>query len=149
MEVDTRMADLNFNQVVEHYHRALSEFFKGNPEPAKNVYSHRDDVSLANPFGPVACGWKQVAETMERAASYYRDGEATGFERVAEYATSDLRYIVEVERYRAKVGGRKDIAPVALRVTSIFRHEDGAWKIAHRHGDPITSVQHADSVVQK
>jgi len=35
---------------------------------------------------------------MERAASNYRDGEIVGFENVAKYATSDLAYIVEVER---------------------------------------------------
>ena len=86
---------------------------------------------------------------MERAASYYRDGEVIGFENVAKYVTPDLAYIVEVERYKAKVGGSEDIVPVALRVTSIFRPEDGVWKLVHRHADPIASVRPAESVVQK
>jgi alkylation response protein AidB-like acyl-CoA dehydrogenase len=60
-----------------------------------------------------------------------------------------LAYIVEVERYQVKVGGREDVAPVALRVTSVFRREDAVWKITHRHADPITSVQPAESVIQK
>ena len=62
------MKTVDFDEVVEQYHQALGEFVKGNPEPAKMVFSHREDVTLANPFGPVARGWKQVAETMERAA---------------------------------------------------------------------------------
>jgi len=86
---------------------------------------------------------------MERAASYYRDGGVIGFENVAKYVTPDLAYIVEVERYKAKVGGSEDIVPVALRVTSIFRPEDGVWKLVHRHADPIASVRPAESVVQK
>jgi hypothetical protein len=36
------------------------------------VYSHREDVSLANPFGPPVRGWEQAAATMERAASNYK-----------------------------------------------------------------------------
>jgi ketosteroid isomerase-like protein len=112
------------------------------------VFSHQEDVTFANPYGPPVRGWEQVAQTMERAASYLRDGEITGFETVAKYVTPELAYIVEVERYQAKVGGREDIAPVALRVTSIFRREDGVWKIVHRHADPITTAQPAESVIQ-
>jgi ketosteroid isomerase-like protein len=122
---------------------------KGNPEPAKMVFSHREDVTLANPFGPVARGWKQVAETMERAASHYRDGEVIGFENVAKYVTADLAYMVEVERIKAKVGGREDVASLALRVTTIFRPEDGTWKVVHRHADPITTAQPVESILQK
>jgi ketosteroid isomerase-like protein len=51
--------------------------------------------------------------------------------------TSDLASIFEVEKWRAKVAGREDVAPFELRVTSVFRREDGAWKLVHRHADPI------------
>jgi len=86
---------------------------------------------------------------MERAASNYRDGEIVSFENVAKCLTSELTYIVEVERYRAKVGDGEDISPVSLRVTSIFRPEEGTWKIVHRHADPITTPQPAESVIQE
>jgi hypothetical protein len=59
----------DFDEVVEQYHLAIGEFMKGNPEPAKKMFSHRDDVTLANPRGVVARGWKQAAEAMERATS--------------------------------------------------------------------------------
>ena len=139
----------NFDEAVEHYHQAAGEFVKGNPEPYKRVFSHREDVSLANPFGPVVRGWKQVAETMERAASLYRDGEVTGFENVAKYVTADLAYIVEVERIKARIGGREDVASLALRTTSILRPEEGNWKVVHRHADPITTVRAPESVIPK
>src|SRR5437870_2422625 len=142
------MATSDFDEFVEQYHRALNEFFTGNPEPAKSLYSHLEDASLANPFGPVVTGWKQVAETMERAASNYRDGRATGFETVATSITPDLAYIVEVERFEAKVGGKDELTVGALRVTSILRRENGVWKIVHRHADPITSPRTAESVIQ-
>ncbi len=142
------MVASDLDQFVEQYHQALDEFFRGNPEPAKMLYSHLKDASLANPFGPVATGWKQVAEAMGRAASNYRDGEATNFETVATYVTPDLAYIVEVERFRAKVGGKEELASGSLRVTSIFRREGGAWKILHRHADPITGPRPPESVVQ-
>ena len=139
----------DFDQVVEKYHLALGEFMKGNPAPAKELYSQRDDVTLGNPFGPFARGWPQVIETMEKAASHYRDGDATGFESIAKCVTSELAYLVEVEQLRSKVGGRSDVTPLALRATSIFRPENGLWKIVHRHADPITTPQPTDSVLRR
>ena len=68
---------------------------------------------------------------------------------MAKFVTSDLACIVEVERYRAKVGGSENITPVTLRVTSILRAEDGTWKIVHRHTDPISTPQPAESVIQE
>jgi ketosteroid isomerase-like protein len=138
----------DLDAVIAQSHQALGEFVKGDPEPLKAMYSHQDDVTLANPFGPARRGWKQAAETMERAATHYRDGEVDGFDNVATYVTPALAYIVEVERYRAKIGGREELAPVVLRVTSIFRPEDGTWKIMHRHADHITTAQPAESVIQ-
>jgi ketosteroid isomerase-like protein len=138
---------LDFDHALELAHLALGEFVKGNPEPLKDLYSHREDVSLANPFGPPVRGWKAAAETMERAAANYGEGEVIGFEEVARYLTPELGYTMEIERYKVRVGGATDRVSVALRVTSIYRSEDGTWKIMHRHADPIVSARPADSVI--
>jgi ketosteroid isomerase-like protein len=85
---------------------------------------------------------------MEYAASRYRDGEPVRYERISQYATADLAYMVEFERSRGKVDGADEIAPISLRVTTIFRHEDGEWRIVHRHADPVTSPRPPESVVE-
>ena len=121
--------------------RILSE--TGVPSP-RHTY-----VTVGNPFGPFVRGWQQVAPTLERAASLYRDGEFAGWERIANYLTPELAYIVEVDRLKAKVGGSAEFTPVALRATSVFRLEDNAWKLVHRHADPITAPRPAESVIQK
>ena len=133
---------------LEEYHRAGREITNGNPEVYKELYSRSDDVTLANPFGPPVRGWEAVSATLDRAAAKYRDGEVVGFENVSTVVGSDLAYTVEVESYRARVGGAADITPVALRVTTAFRREGGSWKVLHRHGDPITAPRPAESVIQ-
>src|SRR6266516_234217 len=143
------MGTFDFDEVVEHYHQALGEFVKGNPEPVKKMSSHREDVTLANPLGPPVRGWEQVAAAGERAASEGREGEQVGFDIVAKYVTPELAYIVEVERVNASIGGRQEVAPFALRVTTLLRPEDGTWKVVHRHADPITTAQPIESVIQK
>jgi len=51
---------MDFDQTIEKYHGALSEFHKGRPELILDVFSQRDDVSLTNPLGPIVRGWKSV-----------------------------------------------------------------------------------------
>ena len=86
---------------------------------------------------------------MERAALHLRDGEITGFENVAKYVSPELAYVVWVERAKAKVDAREDVAPIDLRVTMIFRPEEGTWKIVHRHADSITTARPAEALIQK
>jgi ketosteroid isomerase-like protein len=113
------------------------------------MFSHREDVTLANSIAPPALGWEQVAATMEHASSQVRDGEIYGFGIVSKYVTPELAYIVWIERNKGRGGGSQDIVPIPLRVTMIFRPEDGTWKIVHRHADPITRVRPIESIVQE
>ncbi len=136
------------DQLIEQFHLASNEFLKGNPKPTQELFSHREDVTLANPFGPPVRGWEQVAKVSEHAASQVRDGEFVSAEIIEKNVTPELAYVVEIEQAKAKIGGSEDITPFALRVTMIFRPEEGTWKIVHRHADPITTPQPAESVIQ-
>ena len=135
-------------QFIEEYHRSLDVFTRGDHEPLAALYSRGDDVTLGNPFGPFVRGFDQVVQTMQRAAANYREGRAVGFDRLALGVSSDLAYLVEVERFEAQMGGRDDVSSIALRCTSVLRPEDGAWRVVHRHADPITSPRTAESVIQ-
>jgi hypothetical protein len=135
--------------VLERFKRAGNEFVKGYPKPVQQMFSHREDVTLANPFGPPARGWEAVALAQERGASFFRDGEVYDFEIVAKYVTAELACILWIERTNAKVGGAEEVTPCDLRVTMTLRPEDGTWKVVNRHADPITSAQPAESVIQK
>ena len=138
----------DLDEVLEQFHLGQDEFAKGNPEPCKKFFSHREDVTLNNPLSPPARGWDEVAATMDRGAAPFRDGKFLSAETIQKHVTSELAYVVEIERGAAKVGGREEITPWALRATMIFRPEEGTWKIVHRHADPITTAQPAESLIQ-
>ena len=54
----------DLDRVLERCQQALREFVKRNPEPMQTMFSHREDVTLANPIAPPARGWDEVAQTM-------------------------------------------------------------------------------------
>ena len=136
----------DLDRVIEQYHQALDEFSRGNPDPVKEFYSGRDDVAIANPFFPLTRGREQVVARLERSVQNFRDGEV-GFQNVVKWVSGELACIVELEEWKAKVGGREDVTPFTLRVTTLFRAEGGGWKVVHRHADPITTARPAESVI--
>jgi ketosteroid isomerase-like protein len=97
------------------------------------------------PLGPPVRGRSEIDATLDSVASALRDGETQGFERITEYATPDLAYILEIERRAVKLDGSAEVAAVSLRVTTVWRREDGEWRIALRHADPITSARPIES----
>src|SRR5438132_475812 len=67
------------DEVIQQYHAALAAFVRGRPEPMKALFSHADDVVLANPFGPAVRGWDTASARLDDASSRFSDGELTGF----------------------------------------------------------------------
>ena len=136
---------MTLDQLIEREREAWRAFVQGDPRPSKDLFSHGDDVILANPWGPPARGWDGVEATLEAAAERFREGELSSFEALASYVTGELAVIFEIERGQAKVGGSENFAPFALRVTTTYRLEDGDWKIVLRHADPIMEEKPSDA----
>jgi ketosteroid isomerase-like protein len=112
---------------------AEAAIYLGDPEPFKALWARSDDISLFGAFGPCKKGWQQVGKTVEWVASRFRHGVVTCEYEVV-YEGADLAYTVGYEIGDVALDG----APTAhqrLRVTQIYRREDGQWRLVHRHGD--------------
>ena len=143
------MASTDFDELMIEARAALDAIAKGRPDGYKALYSQAEDITLGNPFGGFGRGKEAVYEQLERAASHYRDGETISFETVAQSIGPELAYTVEIERFRAKVGGQDDTSDLALRATCVYRREADGWKLVHRHADPRVERQRPESVVQR
>jgi ketosteroid isomerase-like protein len=143
------MASSDFEGAMQEARAALDMIVKGDADGYKSLLSDSEEITLANPFGGIAHGRDEVIEALDRAASNFRDGHTTGFETIERLLTPDLAYTLEIERYVAKVGGSADVRDVALRVSCIYRLEDGVWKLLHRHADPRVGPQTPESLIQR
>jgi len=86
---------------LTEYRRAGLEITRGNPEVYKSLWSRRDDVTLANPFGPPVRGWPEVSDRLDLAASNYRDGGTTSSRALLRSSRRSLR-----TRLRSNASGR-------------------------------------------
>ena len=138
----------DFDGAVEAFRGALEPYVKGDPKPVTEFFSRRDDVTLANPIRPPRRGPAEVDKAIAEGAAQLRDGSIRGFEEVSRYSTSDLGYVVQIERTQARLGGNENISPIALRATMIFRREGDTWRVVHRHADPITTPQRISTTIE-
>jgi ketosteroid isomerase-like protein len=104
----------------------------GDAAPRLALWSRRDPVTL---YGAklIGVGWTDIEPIFQTVASWFSDSAAYEFEVIAAGASGDLAYTVGYEHNRVKVDGEP--RTYTLRVTHVYRREDGQWRIVHRHGD--------------
>lgn len=127
----------NLESAIEASHRALAAIITGDQSGYLALFSTAEDITLGNPFGPFGKGRRAVEERLAVAASKYRDGCNARVELIEKYVTDTMACVVEVESGEAKVAGSAEMTKISVRVTSLFRFEDGNWKLVHRHADPL------------
>lgn len=129
-EVDDFLAQAMPRQVA-----AETAIHNGDPGPRLAMWSDRDPVTLFGAWVSKS-GWDEVSGTFRWLAERFANCSAYEVELVAAGASGDLAYTVAYEHTTASVEGRPPVA-YTLRVTHIYRRENGDWRIVHRHGDPV------------
>ena len=126
-ELDDFLASTVSRQV-----QAEAAIHNGDAAPRMAMWSTKDPVTL---FGAMKTnsGWADVSSTFRWLASRFSDCTSYDLELVAAGASGDLAYTVGYEHTTASVNGAEQ--SYTLRVTHVYRREDGEWKIVHRHGD--------------
>lgn len=74
-----------------------------------------------------------MREVFRELARGFSQATSSEIELIAAEVSGDLAYTVHREITSTVVDG----APrdYILRVTQVYRREDGTWKVVHRHGD--------------
>jgi ketosteroid isomerase-like protein len=129
------MSDLD-DFLAETHPRLVAELealHNGDPGPRLEMWSTQDPVTL---FGAAMSGRgrDEVSGIFRSIASRWSDCTDQRVEIVAAGVSGDLAYTVGFEHTAVSVDG-VPVEPYTLRVTHVYRREDGQWKIVHRHGD--------------
>jgi len=147
-------SDEEFQRAVEAVYATYGAFGAGDAAPFAALWSRGDDVTIFGGFGAYERGWAAVGPRLDWAASRLGGGDRPTVQRLAGHASpdttsqyellaagssGDLGYAVSLDRMREGAG--------VLRVTHLFRREDGAWRIIHRHADPIAAKTAPEAIL--
>jgi ketosteroid isomerase-like protein len=130
--------DAALEEFIGRCHEAITQQSQGHPEPFLELWSRADDVSIMAAIGGYQVGFDEVSKLLT-AASKTQSFETWSAENLATIVADDLAFSVELEHYGRHVDGEEE--EMTLRATQIYRREDGDWKVIHRHGDVLQSVE--------
>ena len=107
----------------------------GDPAPRRALWSREEPVSVLGAWRN-AYGQREIDELFTALGRSFSDCTSYAFELVASDVVRDMAYTAGLEHTSASVDGRP--RTYTLRATQVYRREDGAWRVAHRHGDTVT-----------
>ena len=123
--------------LVELWSAAARAYMNGDLPTYAGLARHGEDYTLMPPKG----GHPRENASCVPAAALWWAGRFLGGDTdvvvFQPYASVDLAVLVAFERQQATVAPlpRQDWS---LRVTLVFRRDDGGWRLVHRHADPLT-----------
>jgi ketosteroid isomerase-like protein len=125
--------DEGLKQAMRRVEVALTEMRSGRPQPYIDCWANTPDATLFGAWGPIEKGWQPVTDTFRWVGSRFTGGN-TKVDNVVVASSGDLAYTVGFERGPASVNG-SPAQEMVIRVTHIYRRDDGEWKLIHRHAD--------------
>jgi ketosteroid isomerase-like protein len=108
---------------------AMRRLHTDGPAEMLAAWAERDEVTTMNAAGGYEQGRAAVEGRWTWWAAQHRSMPATRVERLSIVVTPALAYTVALEHHEARV----------LRVTHVWAPEGGAWKLVHRHADPLAA----------
>lgn len=143
--------DADVSALVRCATQAHAALMRGDVATYRSLIQPTDDFTLMAPFGgQPSRGAGLSDERWAAIGRFFKDGRDSTLELVRAYRSDDMIVLAVIERTHVEVGS----VPAqrwALRVTLVFRREDGRWLLAHRHADPLAhdiSVEQAAALAR-
>jgi ketosteroid isomerase-like protein len=117
-------------------HDAELALHNGDAAPRLAIWSTKEPVTVLGAWES-ATNYRETNDLFAALEETFSDCTSFSFELIAADVVGDMAYTVGYEHTQASVDGEP--RTYTLRTTQVYRREDGQWKVAHRHGDTLSS----------
>ncbi len=126
-------------QAAAEFYASLNAIFNGDTTPMQQIWSHADDITYLGPTGGFQFGWTQVSALWTQQAALNLGGSVEPTDMQITIG-ADLAVVQCVEQgHNLDTQGQP--VPVSIRATSVFRNEQGEWKMISHHTDLIPELE--------
>ena len=121
---------------------AETALHNGDPGPRLAIWSTREPVSVLGAWRS-AVGQEELRHLFHLLADTFSNCTLHVYEIVTADVVGDMAFTAGYERTQVSINGES--RRYVLRVTQVYRREDGEWKVAHRHADTAPDSEEASS----
>ena len=136
-------------ELVRRSETANAALLRGDVETYLSLITLSDDFTLMSPFGGPPSRGAYTRERWEEIGRFFSNGTLRQ-ELVQAYGSADMVVLAVIEHGHGEVGGLPS-QDWPLRVTLVYRREGSAWRLVHRHADPLAkgiTLQQAASLAR-
>lgn len=126
--------DESFNEFMKRRESVSLDYINGNPATLVDISTAYDPATFFPPSGTRIEGARNVNAANVAGASSFSEGSTGRFEILQMSASGDLGFWAGLQHATMKKADGAHEA-MTLRVTEIFRRQEGEWKLVHRHAD--------------
>lgn len=127
----------DFENFMKERLKASTDFVDGKFEPLKKISVEKSPATIFPPPGNYIQGANEVNSFNEKGSTNFLPGAKNDFEVMHQDADEHLAYWTGIQRSTVKMKGKDEEVVFNLRVTELFRKENGQWKLMHRHADKL------------
>jgi hypothetical protein len=131
----------DFETFMKARQHAASAYVSGNATPLARVVALESQATFMGPGGGAVQGADAVWSRYARDADAFDAGSTSDFEILDMAAGDTVAYWTGYQNAVAHMKGKDEAIPMKLRVTEVFRLEGDAWKLVHRHADPLAEAK--------
>ena len=134
-------ASTDFQQFIKQRADIALAYVNGDPAPLDAIATRHEPVTFFPPGGGHVDGVGAVSGNYREGAGHFATGGDSRLEVIQAQDSGDLAYWVGLQRARVRVKGKADPVAMDLRITEIFRREEGGWRLVHRHADMLAEAK--------
>ncbi len=124
-----------FRTFMAQREAAARDYTRGKAEALDDLLTRRSPASFFGPDGSVTQEAQTIRDTYRNGAKSFGLTSETHFEILQMGSGGDIAYWTGLQH--AVIDANGDKTPMTLRVTELYRREDGNWKLVHRHADAL------------
>lgn len=125
----------SFKKFLKEREKASQAYVNGDGEPLVKVSAAKSPATFFSPGGDLTEGAKKVSARYKKDAEIFESADENKFKTLQMNADENIAFWVGLQKSVVTIKGKKKSIPMTLRVTEIFRRDDGEWKMIHRHAD--------------
>ena len=112
-----------------------------DPIPFANLYSHAEDTTYMGAEGTYRIGWDAIYADWQAQAAKSSGGTVDGVE-IHIVVGGDMATAAHITKGSIRQPDGK-LVEIAARETSVFRKEDGVWRMVAHHADGLAYWEEA------
>jgi ketosteroid isomerase-like protein len=131
----------DFSAFLDQRRRVAQAYVSGDAGPLGEIATQANPATFFPPGGGREEGAGHVTAVNARGARSFGPGGETTLEILHGNASGDLAYWTGLQHATVRLADQDSPVEMHLRITEIFRREDGGWKMIHRHADPLAEAK--------